>query len=354
MKTDSYLVIGGCGLLGGHIIDLLLKRGEEDVAAFDLVHSQLDPKVEVFVGDITAVESLRQALSSYRPTCIIHTASSLPGRPCDLQEKINVRGTDNVIREAIAHGVRKLVYTSTASVVFEGVDQLNVDETAPYPSHHIDDYNDTKSMAEKLVLDANGRNGLSTASLRPAGLFGPGDRVTVPAFMNSMLSSRSHVQLGDNSNLFDWTYIGNAAQAHLLTADCLSPSHPKYGRVAGQAFFISNGDPRPWWEFPRLLWKEAGHYIALILAFFIEYICLILGKKPTLTRLTVTYCCTARSCNISKARNALDYEPEISLEEGVKRSVAVRTSVQISRSMVASKPCRAEPGDEVELIRGRW
>ncbi|OJA08180.1 hypothetical protein AZE42_09057 [Rhizopogon vesiculosus] len=304
MKTDSYLVIGGCGLLGGHIIDLLLKRGEEDMAAFDLVHSQLDPKVEVFIG-----------------------------RPRDLQEKINVRGTDNVIREAIAHGVRKLVYNSTASVVFEGVDQLNVDETAPYPSHHIDDYNDTKSMAEKLVLDANGRNGLSTASLRPAGLFGPGDRVTVPVFMNSMLSGRSHVQLGDNSNLFDWTYIGNAAQAHLLTADRLSPSHPKYGSVAGQAFFITNGDPRPWWEFPRALWKEAGHKsqkktmaipksIALILAFFTEYICLILGKKPTLTRLTVTYCCTARSCDISKARNALEYEPEVSLEEGVKRSVA--------------------------------
>jgi hypothetical protein len=66
MKTDSYLVIGGCGLLGGHIIDLLIKRGEEDVVAFDLVPSQLDPNVKIFIGDITSVESLRQAISSVR------------------------------------------------------------------------------------------------------------------------------------------------------------------------------------------------------------------------------------------------------------------------------------------------
>jgi hypothetical protein len=66
MKTDSYLVIGGCGLLGGHIIDLLLKRGEEDVVAFDLIQSELDPKVKIFIGDITSVESLRQAISSVR------------------------------------------------------------------------------------------------------------------------------------------------------------------------------------------------------------------------------------------------------------------------------------------------
>lgn len=161
--------------------------------------------------------------------------------------------------------------------------------------------------------------------------------------MSAMLSGRSHIQLGDNSNLFDWTYIGNAAQAHLLAADRLSPSHPKYGSVAGQAFFITNSDPRPWWDFPRALWKEAGDQskkktmaipksIALVIAFITEFIYLFLGKKPTLTRLTVTYCCTARWCDISKARNALDYEPEISLEEGVKRSIAVRTLVQIFRS----------------------
>ena len=123
----------------------------------------------VFASIFTYVSDYRQ---QHRPTCIIHTAAGLPGKSRDLLEKINIRGTDNVIKEAIAHGVKKLVYTSSASVVFEGIDQQNVNETAPYATHHVDDYSDTKSLAERLVLDANGENGLSTVSLRPAGLFG--------------------------------------------------------------------------------------------------------------------------------------------------------------------------------------
>ncbi|EGN96404.1 hypothetical protein SERLA73DRAFT_112704 [Serpula lacrymans var. lacrymans S7.3] len=343
MSTDSYLVIGGCGLLGRHIVDQLLQRGEASVAVFDISLSPLDPRVKVFAGDITDAASLGDAIQNCRPSCIIHTASSLPGKPRELQEKINIRGTDTVIKQAIAFGVQKLVYTSSASVVFNGEDQVNVNETAPYPVHHMDDYNDTKASAERLVLDANGRNSLNTVSLRPAGLFGPGDRVTLPSMMNVMLTGRSHIQIGDNKNLFDWTYIGNAAQAHLLAADRLSPSHPKHSQVAGQAFFITNGDPRCWWDFPRALWKEAGYHsekstlviprgIAYILASVIEFFSRLLGKEPSLTRMRVTYICSTRCCDITKARTALDYEPLFSLDEGIKSSVEWWKSNQIEKA----------------------
>ena len=77
-----------------------------------------------------------------------------------------------MIEVAKALGVSKLVYTSSASVVFAGTDQANVDESAPYPARPFDDYNESKAIAEQLVLNANGEQGLSTTSLRVAGLFG--------------------------------------------------------------------------------------------------------------------------------------------------------------------------------------
>ena len=85
---------------------------------------------------------------------------------------MNVGGTENVIGVATACGVSKLVLTSSASVVFDGSDQAGIDESAPYPEKPFDDYNETKAIAERSVLAANGRYGLSTCSQRVAGLFG--------------------------------------------------------------------------------------------------------------------------------------------------------------------------------------
>lgn len=81
-------------------------------------------------------------------------------------------GTQAVINAAVAAGVRKLVYTSSAGVVFDGGDVVNLDERAPYPTEPFDAYNDSKAKSEALVLKSNGKGGLLTVALRPAGIFG--------------------------------------------------------------------------------------------------------------------------------------------------------------------------------------
>jgi sterol-4alpha-carboxylate 3-dehydrogenase (decarboxylating) len=68
--------------------------------------------------------------------------------------------------------VRKLVYTSSAGVVFNGADIIDVDERLPYPETPLDAYNDSKAKGEALVLAASGKGGLLTVALRPAGIFG--------------------------------------------------------------------------------------------------------------------------------------------------------------------------------------
>lgn len=106
-------------------------------------------------------------------TCIIHTASPHAGlKDAALYWKVNVDGTKTVIAAAVAAGVRKLVFTSSAGVVFNGADVRDIDERAPFPEVPMDAYNETKSKAEEAVLAANGKGGLLTVALRPAGIFG--------------------------------------------------------------------------------------------------------------------------------------------------------------------------------------
>ena len=77
-----------------------------------------------------------------------------------------------IIEAAVACGVRKLVFTSSAGVVFNGGDIIDVDERLPYPDVPLDAYNDSKAKAEALVIASNGKGGLLTVALRPAGIFG--------------------------------------------------------------------------------------------------------------------------------------------------------------------------------------
>lgn len=86
--------------------------------------------------------------------------------------KVNVDGTKAVIAAAIEAGVRKLVFTSSAGVVFNGSDIIDIDERLPPPTEPLDAYNESKAKAEEAVLEANGKGGLLTVALRPAGIFG--------------------------------------------------------------------------------------------------------------------------------------------------------------------------------------
>lgn len=83
-----------------------------------------------------------------------------------------MEGTRTVIAAAVASGVSKLVFTSSAGIVFNGDNIVGVDERLPPPEKSMDAYNESKAKAEELVLAANGKNGLLTVALRPAGIFG--------------------------------------------------------------------------------------------------------------------------------------------------------------------------------------
>lgn len=95
---------------------------------------------------------------------------------------MNVDGTKAIIAACVQQGVTKLVFTSSAGVIFDGGDIINADERTPLPETPLDAYNESKAKAEEAVLQANGIGGLWTVALRPAGIFGYAGSTSVTQF----------------------------------------------------------------------------------------------------------------------------------------------------------------------------
>ncbi|CAO1617968.1 unnamed protein product [Parajaminaea phylloscopi] len=439
---EVFLVIGGTGFLGRNLTSALVNRGETKVHVVDVRPPSDDLRldgVSYHTSDITDLARLTQTLAQIKPRAVFHTASPHPGSPHAVMEKVNVTGTANVVEACKSTGVRKLVFTSSGSVVFSGEDFIYGDERIPYPDKIFDVYSETKARAEKMVLDANTpdtpehkvpQTGLRTASIRPAGIFGPNDGQALPGFFKQLLVGRTNVQLGENSNLFDWTYVDNVSHAHILASDKLetpgysvallssvhlppvtgtderawdrgvptsesrpdvkgavdyakalpstlsatsreetlnvrpvvrgkydqffhlvhpdvaSPGSPlpevpltaEYVPIAGEAFFVTNGHPMPFWDLPRALWSQASTKyaadaaagkrpwklskdFALFLGGLADTFGRVTGKQMEFTKFKITFTCTTRYYNIERARRVLGYEPLVGMKEAIRRSV---------------------------------
>lgn len=235
------LITGGGGFLGSHIAGLLRARNDEVVVLGRRCYPQLERKgTRTIQADLRDGQAVARACEGM--DCVFHVGAlvGIWGKRCDYWS-INVDGTRHVIEGCRRHGVSKLVYTSSPSVVFDDREMCGVDESQPYPANHLAAYPETKAAAERLVLAANGAQ-LATIALRPHLIWGPGDSHLIPQVI---AQAREHrlVQVGDGTSRVDITYVDNAAEAHVLAADVLEPS----AACAGKAYFLSQGEPVQLW-----------------------------------------------------------------------------------------------------------
>eukprot|EP00898_Chlorokybus_atmophyticus_P000109 jgi/Chlat1/1099/Chrsp110S01588 len=354
-------VTGGAGFLGRHLVAALLAAGWRvrildlapslalspgHPAADALADALTDGRASYHPCDITAdpaaPKGLREALHGVR--ALFHVASpSTDSRDTDIFRRVNVLGTQNVISACVAEGVAKLVYTSSASVVFNGtVDLELVNESMPYASPSLDAYSASKAEAEALVLAADGRLGLLTCALRPSGIFGEGEPLLVPKAVAAAQAGKLKFVIGDGRNCMDYTYVENVAQAHILAEAALTrPSHDSIEddtRVSGKAFFITNGEPEPFWDFlydvveglgyPRArMWlpfwlvygaSRAYAWVSEGLLHYFNY------HVPTSEFTPARICIMGRSrtFSIERAQKAFGYKPAVPLAEAKRRTIA--------------------------------
>ena len=315
---------GGGGFLGGVIVRMLREQGDQVASISRGSYTELDSlgveQVQGDLGDQAAVLKAAQGCD------IIYHVAAKAGiwGSFDSFYQANVVGTQNVLAACKELGINKLVYTSSPSVVFDGSDVEGGNESLPYPDHFEAFYPKTKAMAEQLVLQANSPL-LSTVSLRPHLIWGPGDNHLVPRIIAKGKSGRLR-RIGDRPCLVDTVYVDNAARAHLQAAERLASGSP----VAGKAYFISNGEPIPLWEMVNRILAAGGvapvrGSISPKAAYAVGTICEGIWKlfnlfgEPPMTRFVAKELATAHWFDISAARRDFGYQPETTIDEGLKR-----------------------------------
>lgn len=322
------LVTGGAGFLGRYLVEALLARRYAVRVLGRKVYPELEALgVECVQGDLADPAIVSSACSGM--DAVFHVASyvALWG---DWQTfyRTNVVGTQNIITACKEQGVKKLIYTSTPSVAFSGVDLIDADESTPEPKTYLSNYPKSKKLAENLVLAANQPGHLLTVALRPHLIWGPGDNHLIPSIVEKARAGTLAI-IGDGKNKVDFTYVDNVVQAHLCALDALRDG----ATCSGKAYFISQGEPVELWQFLGRMFSHFGvplpkkristglaYALASALEFF--YKMFSLKGEPRLTRFLVLQLATSHYFSNAAAEKDLGYRPKVSMEEGFKRYFA--------------------------------
>jgi 2-alkyl-3-oxoalkanoate reductase len=317
------LVTGGGGFLGSGITNALLKNGDEVSVIGRGRYHHLPNSVKILQGDIRDSNFVNTSFKNI--DTVFHTAA-IPGIWGQDFFSINVQGTENIINACKKYSVRKLIFTSSPSVVFGDSSLEGVDESISYPEKYLCDYSLTKALAEKMVLQANG-NILSTVAIRPHLIWGPGDPHLVPRLLEKAKKNKL-VQVGDGKNKVDIIYIDNVVSAHLLASKALEGDT----NICGKAYFVSDGEPVVLWDWINQLLRKMNkpnvsrkisYKNAMRLGAFLEGVYGLFGIKnePPMTRFLASQLATSHYFNISRAKNDFGYMPLVSQDEGMKRLI---------------------------------
>ncbi|XP_024969446.1 3beta-hydroxysteroid-dehydrogenase/decarboxylase-like [Cynara cardunculus var. scolymus] len=343
------VVTGGRGFAARHLVDMLIRYEIYSVRIADLAP---DIKLETHEEKGNLGQALRLGRAQYvsmdlcdksqvNKACegaevVFHMAapdSSINNYK--LHYAVNVQGTKNVIDACTKLNVKRLIYTSSPSVVFDGVHGIyNGDESLPYAAKHNDSYSETKAEGEALVIKANGINGLLTCCIRPSSIFGPGDKLLVPSLVAAARAGKSKFIIGDGTNMYDFTYVENVAHAHVCAERALASDGSASKRAAGEAYFVTNMEPIKFWEFMSLILVGLGYErprikipaaVMMPIAHLVERTYNILApygmKVPQLTPSRIRLLTCNRTFNSGKANDRLGYIPIVPLQEGLKRTI---------------------------------
>ncbi|KAJ4976583.1 hypothetical protein NE237_001689 [Protea cynaroides] len=343
------VVTGGRGFAARHLVEMLIRSGKWLVRIADL-----GPSIKLESNEEHGIlgEALRSGSAQYVSADLRDKAQVI--KACQgvevvfhmaapdssvnnyqLHHSVNVVGTKNVIDACIECKVKRLIYTSSPSVVFDGVHGIiNGDESLAYPRKHNDTYSATKTEGEALVIKSNGINGLLTCCIRPSSIFGPGDKLLVPSLVAAARAGKSKFIIGDGNNMYDFTYVENVAHAHICAEQALANEGVVAERVAGQAFFVTNMEPIKFWEFMSLIIEGLGYErprikipasVMMPIAYIVELTYKMFAsygmRVPQLTPSRIRLLSCSRTFNCSKAKDRLGYAPIVSLQEGLRRTI---------------------------------
>ncbi len=321
-KKKTALVTGGNEVIGGEVVRSLIQDGGYEVRSLDLLLPEDEERIEgvsIYIqADITNPDDLRVAFKDVDVVfhCCGLTPTSIRHSDEDYYQ-VNVVGTENVIKACLECGVKRLLYTSTASVTLSKNPEetsCDADESSPLPDKPIDIYVATMGKADQLVREANGKGDLLTCVLRPS------------IFLQGLLA-------GVEENLYYPTgldfevslvSIESAVQAHLKAEKKLS-DNAKSSTVAGKAYNISEQKVTllKFAEFIATEKKTSLTYVPLPLVKFLAWINIVVYKWTGLVAVSESFtpmCVQYKSHTYvsSLAQGELGWRPSTPWEEKVR------------------------------------
>ncbi|KAJ7947482.1 Reticulon-like protein [Quillaja saponaria] len=345
LNPRTCVVLGGRGFLGRSLVLRLLKLGKYIVRIADSTQSfELDPSERESLLS-HAISSGRASYFNVDVRDKTQIVKAIEGSsavfyldPTDLNTNdfcscylIIVQGAKNVINACRECRVKRLIYNSSADVVFDGSHDIHSgDESLACPSKFEKILSDFKAQAEALILFANDIDGLLTCALRPSNIFGPGDSELVPLLVKLAKSGLGKFIIGNGDNMSDFTFSENVSYAHICAEEALDLRN---AIVAGKAFFITNLVPMKFWEFVSLISEGLGYqrpltkiparmawYVFLLFKWTHEKLASGSSNFSELAHYIQLASCT-RTFNCVAAQRNIGYSPVVTLEDGVALTI---------------------------------
>jgi UDP-N-acetylglucosamine/UDP-N-acetyl-alpha-D-glucosaminouronate 4-epimerase len=304
-----FLVTGGAGFIGSHIVDALVNRGDRVRVLDNLCTGHrgnlapFEKQIEFVEGDVTCGSTVAAAVKGV--DCVFHEAAlaSVPRsveRPLDTNAAC-VTGTLTVLDEARKAGVRRLVYAGSSSAYGDQPTSSKRETDLPAP---ISPYGAAKLAGELYCQAFAATYGFETVAIRYFNVFGPRQdphsqySAVIPLFITAMLAGRQPTIFGDGQQSRDFTYVANVVHGNLLAADADA------ALVRGRTFNVANGRSTSLLRLIAILNDLLGTKIQPV------------HQPPRVGDVRESL------ADITEARHCLAYEPQVDFEEGLRRSIA--------------------------------
>ncbi len=314
-------VTGATGFLGGHLTEHLLN---DEYVVHVLARDEKKAKplerrvAKIVLGDIRDKKAVADLVTGC--DVVVHTVSNFrtaSGPPKSYWD-VNVNGTINALEAARTGGVKRFIHCSTIGV-HGHVESTPATEESPYNPGDL--YQETKMHAELACRKAMEEGGTEIVIIRPCAMYGPGDMRMLKMF--KMLARRMFFLVGPCRENFHAGYIDDIVGGFIRAIE--TPG------IGSEILFIGDNDYVPLRQYVATAAKALGvpppfvrfpYWLLYGAAGLCEAFCVPLGLEPPLHKRRVRFYKNNRAFSIDKARQVLHYEPKVSLEEGMRRTVA--------------------------------
>ncbi len=320
----KFLVTGGTGFVGSHIVDSLCNyHPDADIALFvrDKLKIKYHPerKFIIIEGDLVNPESV-QAAMEFHPDVIIHAAALADDwSSLDILMKVNAEGTKHLVEAALTLSPKPFFVHISSSGVYKRQDGVYLDENSEKTPHG--NYQRSKLAAEKYVLEANTKYGLKAVILRSPNVMGERDFTHMAKIVKAILNGKFPLLRG-----------GKARHSWVAAQDLAEVVHLSYSQPE-----VSNGKIYNFYSFivtVKELYEHVDHilehnippktypyFLAYLVGLFGEIKSKIFKRKSTLNRYRVLKFATDRLYDDSRIRSELGYRPEYGAEQTITNTI---------------------------------